>query len=55
MPETASGIIILTVALIGLPIFLLLCLMAYLYEQAHGGNPVKLTRGLDLNQLGIVL
>jgi uncharacterized protein YneF (UPF0154 family) len=51
MMNVSLGLLLIVLAIVSIPIVLGFFLAAYLWEQAHGGAPVKLTRGFNLDEL----
>jgi hypothetical protein len=51
MGNISLGVLLIVLAIASIPIVMSFFLLAYLWEKAHGGNPVKLCKGCDLEAL----
>jgi hypothetical protein len=51
MANLSLGVVLIILAIASIPVVLAFFLLAYLFEQAHGGNPVSLCEGCDLKAL----
>ncbi len=54
MAEFPLGAVLAAIAIASIPVVLGLFLLAYLWERAHGGQPVKLAQGMDFAKLGML-
>jgi hypothetical protein len=45
---------LIALAIISIPVVLGIMLLAYLWEKIHGGQPVKLIRGMDFEKMGML-
>ncbi len=51
MGNLSLGVFLIVLAIASIPVVLAFFLLAYLWERAHGGNPVSLCEGCDLTAL----
>ncbi len=51
MGNFTLGTVLIVLAIASIPVVLAFFLLAYLWERAHGGNPVRLCEGCDLSAL----
>jgi hypothetical protein len=54
MYNISLGFILIIVSIAFIPLILGLVLLAYLWEKLHGGEPIRLTRGMDFKKLGML-
>ena len=51
MGNISLGVLLIVLAIASIPVVLAFFLAAYLWEKAHGGSPVRLCKGCDLEAL----
>ena len=53
MSNLVLSVVIVTIAVLSIPVVMALFLAAWLFEEAHGGCPVKLCKGIDFKKMGM--